>query len=365
MGPDIGALGATLLFLSVTIAQILLSLIVLSYAGYSFLLVLTSTAAGDDEVIWPGDPLVDWIWNGWYLAWLLAIWAVPASLLAGLLGLRPSSLPFLLVVAGVLWLLLPVSLLSSLSAVSRMLVLRPAIIRLLLRHAGATSAFYLATGILVAVCSSLGYFAVVGPGLLLLPAAVVGAIGFLVYARLLGRIGQLITQSEPSKGTRRPEGVEHVQISDPWTIPEERPGRERAPNLSPRGPSKQPRKRKKPQTKGPERVHDPWAPPPETPLPKTTPAASAAAEDPYGPAEGTYDVAADKPVFSPPPSAPPFAELEDADLQAYGVSTPPEGGPPRMPVFVTPEELKREEELAAPRRPVPLLTQASRKVPIG
>ncbi len=213
MGPDVGAAGQLILFFSITVLQALVSLIVFSYAAYSFLVVFVQTAAGNDEVIWPGDPIQDWFLKVWYLLWLLAVWAVPACLLLALFRL-PRPL-YAAGVLGVLWLMFPVTLLSSLSGTSRLNILRAKIVTLLARHAGTMFGFYLVTFLLLVACAGLWYLGIVRWTMVVPVAAGVGAIGFLLYARLLGRIGFLISRrsSEKSKSGQpeRPEEAESAE----------------------------------------------------------------------------------------------------------------------------------------------------------
>ena len=49
----LGSAITALAFMLISVAQVLISLFVLSYAAYSFLVTLTSTAAGNDEVRHP------------------------------------------------------------------------------------------------------------------------------------------------------------------------------------------------------------------------------------------------------------------------------------------------------------------------
>src|SRR5438093_6802533 len=152
---DIGAAGGLILFFSLFVGFILTALVVLAYAAYSFLVTLTCTAAGNDDVIWPGEPIQDWLFRCWYLGWILAIWAVPATFLIGIFS--PPRPLFVLYVAAFLWLTFPIGLLSSLSAESRLAVLRPVIIRQLVRHSGAALAFYASSGLVVLFCGSFTY----------------------------------------------------------------------------------------------------------------------------------------------------------------------------------------------------------------
>src|SRR5947209_7174361 len=178
---EIGGAASAILFGIVTIVQLLLSFLVLSYAGYSFLTVFINTSAGSDEVLWPKDPFQDWMWKSWYLAWLLAIWAIPVWLVMNLLD--PPVWQFALILAGFLWLMFPIGLLSSLSASSRWVVLRPVVVGMFVRNIGSTLAFYLITGMLFAGWGVLLYYAVLGNFYFVPVAAFAGTSVFLIYAR--------------------------------------------------------------------------------------------------------------------------------------------------------------------------------------
>jgi hypothetical protein len=373
---DIGAAGHLILFFSILVGLILVGLLVFSYAAYSFLVTLTNTAAGCDEVIWPGEPIQDWLFKVWYLGWVLAIWAVPASFVVGAFGL-PRGL-IVLWLAVVLWLLFPVGLLSSLSAQTWLVVFRPAIMRLLLKHLGATLFFYVCSGLIVLVCAALAYAAAFGlrptfldqPVILMPLAAVVGAAGWLTYARLLGRIAHIISQTSP--GTRRgrrqerSEGEEQVETFDPWGVPLEEPRAEhqtgRAPRLG-RRPSSRPPQRpnrggpplppERLRTGKPERAYDPWAIPAQEPIVRKTKPSPSLPEDPYGPAEGAYEIAAEETYADPAESPARYTSPHEEKVEGYAVSAPrDEPGSKRPPVV--PEISKLEEELAAPRRPPPV-----------
>ena len=334
--------------------------------AYSFLVALTNTAAGNDEVIWPGEPIQDWLFKVWYLGWLLAVWAVPATLLAGVLGLsRPLSV---LCVAGVLWVIFPVGLLSSLSAPSRFMILRPLIVRMLLRHLGATLHFYAASGLVVLVCGALAYVALFGmrgmplldqPVIAVLLAAVVGGAGCLIYARLLGRLAFIVSQSCPAGSKKHsrepPEGKERVKTFDPWSLPHEEKCADQRPGSDHR-PRKELPKKKKPRARKTNQALDPWAVPADEPMrkkTKPTPSTSSFPEDPYGPAEGTYEVLPEAAAPSAPELSPKYSPLDEEEPEPYAVSAASQETSPKLPQ-VPPEVTKLEEELAAPRRLPPL-----------
>src|SRR5260370_15286099 len=122
MAPDFGAGAEVLIFLVLTVLQILLSLLVLAYTGDSFLNVFVDTAAGNDQVLWSKDPYQDWVFRFLYLIWLIAVWAVPATLVLKFFEL-PRPL-FFVCLACALWLVFPGTLLSSLSASSNLVIFR-------------------------------------------------------------------------------------------------------------------------------------------------------------------------------------------------------------------------------------------------
>jgi hypothetical protein len=105
-----------------------------------------------------------------------------------------------------------------------------------------------------------------------------------------------------------------------------------------------------------ERTIDPWAVPGEEVIPKKTkptPSAASLPEDPYGPAEGTYDLVAEQAsTFVPEPSAK-RGTLGEEKVEPYAASSADRASSKLPPI--RPEISKLEEELAAPRRlpPVP------------
>src|SRR5262245_53170140 len=122
----VGAAGMAILFFMYLVAMTIIGVYVAGYAAHSFLTVVEDTAAGNDEVRWPNDPLVDWAWKLFYLGWLMAVWLVPAMIVARLWAAgSPPETAFgktAGLVAVLFWALFPITLLSSLSASSRWFV---------------------------------------------------------------------------------------------------------------------------------------------------------------------------------------------------------------------------------------------------
>src|SRR5262249_35842736 len=189
---EIASAASPILFFIISIVQALLSFLVLSYAGYSFLTVFVNTSAGTDEVIWPKDPFQDWIWKSWYLVWLSAVWAIPAWLLANVVD--PPLWVFGLIVGGFLWFMFPIGLLSSLSAPSRWIVLRPVILGMFAKNILSAITFYTLSALLLAACGVLSYYAILGPFYFVPFAAFAVVCSLLIYSRVLGRIGWVFGQ---------------------------------------------------------------------------------------------------------------------------------------------------------------------------
>src|SRR5262245_59008714 len=87
------------------------------FAAHYFLTVLESTAAGNEKVVWPEEPLIDWFWKAFYLAFLAGVWLVPIIVAARLMTTNPWVR--FVFVAGAFWLFFPIGLISSQSAESR------------------------------------------------------------------------------------------------------------------------------------------------------------------------------------------------------------------------------------------------------
>jgi hypothetical protein len=225
--------GYAILFLCFTAGQIITAFLVLSYTAHIFLTVTVDTAAGSDEIAFPSEPLVDWLWKGFYLAWLAAFWLVPACLL-WILARSTSRAPLVgwhavALVGGLLWLAFPVSLLSSLSAGSRLVVLRAAIIKGLICSPLTAALYYWMSALLWAAVSGLVYQAEFADRFWLIPvAAMAVAAAILVNARLLGRLAWLLSCRTPrtrkktaAKVVRR--SVRKSKVLDPWDAPQEEP----------------------------------------------------------------------------------------------------------------------------------------------
>lgn len=204
------------------------------YSAHVFLVVVEDTAAGNDEVTWPSDPLYDWAWKGIYLTWLAGVWLIPALLVARMFSpLFPEEVRgawFVGLTALAFWVAFPISLLSSMSAESSFAVLHGGLFARLARRGGSVLAFYLLSGIVVLIGAPLVYGLVLSEWMAAPFVAAVGlGIGWLLYARLLGRLA-LLARLTPLKRrksgkVKRPKGT---KVSDPWAVPDEARDRDAA-----------------------------------------------------------------------------------------------------------------------------------------
>src|SRR6516162_9904358 len=70
-----------MIFVSLLAAAVLVGLLTYIYAAHCFLTTVQQTAAGNDRIRWPNEPLYDKLPRALYLACLIAIWIAPAGLL--------------------------------------------------------------------------------------------------------------------------------------------------------------------------------------------------------------------------------------------------------------------------------------------
>lgn len=237
-----GAAGPAILFVMLFAATIIVGICVLAYSSRCVLVVVQETAAGQDEIIWPSEPLQDWLGHAVQLIELIGIWLAPSALAARLLREvwlpNDGALRVLLLAGPGLWLFFPIGLLSSLSAQSRWVPFRWEIFTRLLRVAPAAMVFYFLTAVLLSIAVVPWSYALFGGRGYLLPvAAAVSAVVLFIYSRLLGRLAWIIqrlssTARAPAKAkpAKRPPPVKpHIKkkrkpmadVQDPWAVPEE------------------------------------------------------------------------------------------------------------------------------------------------
>jgi hypothetical protein len=227
-----GGVGFGLMFLTTLSACLILGVCTLAYAARCLRVVLQGTAAGLDEVPWPEESFLDWLWEAFHLLGLMALCLVPPGIAARSLRhdwlIDDDLLRLAVLAVPTFWSLFPVMVLSALSGENSWAIFRPTIIGGLFRLFWGTLAFYILTAFVLASAVAAWYGVYVEGILLLLPlAAVLSGAAVLIYARLLGRLGQLIAhlparpKRRPQLPQRRPGRLKPLEVRDPWAIPNE------------------------------------------------------------------------------------------------------------------------------------------------
>jgi hypothetical protein len=226
----------------------MLGFLVAAHAAHYFLSIVESSATATarnvpwegrsfkewirDGVNWPDDLFTDYFAKTFYFAYMIAIWAGPAVLFGRLLF--PES-PLSLVVAGTaFWLFFPIGLLSSLSSESRWTPFSSSVLAALARRPGKTLAFYLLSAPILAIVFLTFDLILLNTSKLTMAWAIalspVAVLFFFIYARLMGRLGMVLTFAQPAEPEAKPEPPKKkkkkrsVPAYDPktrWTVPKE------------------------------------------------------------------------------------------------------------------------------------------------
>jgi hypothetical protein len=329
-----GAAGPAIIFVCSMVGAVIVAAYILAFSASALLVVVEGTAGGQDEVHWPTEPWADIAGRAAYLGSLLAIWLIPAGLLWN--ALREVWLPeqpalrLLLIVGPGLWLYFPLGLFSSMRSVSGWAFFRFDILRDMFRVFPATLLVYFVSALFVALVGYAWLVALVTPTLLFI-AAPLTSIAWLLYARLLGRLGYKIAQLKPikvkktkkKKPARRVRPEERAtEVTDPWAVPEEVPVPQHEPEPEPE--PEEPVVQKKPRSLLLDEEPEPYELSDEAPpaRPNVVPL------DGYDPDE-VEDVAPPDPKLSPVDNA--NRAIADRERRLTRRKKPPKK--PRMPMF--------------------------------
>jgi len=165
----------------------------LSYTAACGICILESTAAGLDKIeAWPEPHWKEWMGQLLYLGWIGAIPLVVSFGLAKLAGLAGAPVEWVL--AGALFVLFPVALLSSLEANSIWVPLTLPILKSFVRWWWGWLLFYLLTALVAAGLAAIFVFAEESAQeWLLLAIGPLFAAAVFIYFRLLGRLAWRMT----------------------------------------------------------------------------------------------------------------------------------------------------------------------------
>jgi hypothetical protein len=271
-------------------ATMLVGAAAFSYTAHCFLTVVGETASGNDKIAWPKDSFFDWIWEAVYMFWLTGVWLAPVALVMRTMA---GTSFVVLIAAALIWLLFPLTLLSSLSASSRWILISPRLLsRLFGQRFGSLLQFYLHSAPVLAVGGVAFYLQFFAPGgaMFALVTAPALATALFIYARQIGRLAHLV---EHTDGPATPR------------------------------PTQEPRRRRVRPA-----AYDPWSEAGNQPVqPRDLPPVMTQME---GPITG-YDVNyGDRPVPEPPPQ--PKRRSIDLDDVPYELEGSPHVDPPRGPM---------------------------------
>jgi hypothetical protein len=190
-------------------------------ASHYFLSVLESSGQGNDEVSMPEEPFVDWVGKVVYLGFFVILWGIPSLIMmAATKGMDP--LPRFLLIALPFWLVFPVGILSPLCLQSRWVPFWPGLLHRMTQKAGATfQLYFLSLPVVSLMCYAFWQLTQSETAFpLIFLYAILTAVCFLLYARLLGRYGFVLTftrglETEKVKKKRprpRPRPVEEEAV---------------------------------------------------------------------------------------------------------------------------------------------------------
>jgi hypothetical protein len=159
-----------------------------------------------DGIEWPDGIVADYFAKGAYFAYLVVLWGGPAVLVGRLVA---GDSPWASVLAGALfWLLFPIGLLSSMSSQTRWTPFRVGLIVAFFRRPIQTLSFYLLSAPILAVLVLTFDLILVHTSKTAVVWAIVlsplATLMFFVYARLLGRLGLVLTYAFPEEPVERP-----------------------------------------------------------------------------------------------------------------------------------------------------------------
>jgi hypothetical protein len=164
--------------------------ITFAYVSHCFFGVADSTAAGDDEVKWPEEPIIDRFGKAIWLGWALLLAGGPTYVFGRIL-VGPKIGSWVIGSVGV-GLLFPLFMLSMQIGGSLMHVVHHEAIRRLTKRPDHLLAYYAAVAVAYAVIG-VGCFAIFRYPWTFSPfGAAIVAIGILMAARLYGRLAQLV-----------------------------------------------------------------------------------------------------------------------------------------------------------------------------
>ena len=216
-----GDAGRILIFMFAMVGCGIWSTLYLTFVAHYFLVTFIDSSAGHAEIQFPREGLLDWWWKPIFCLWLLAFWIVTGGVfLSPFLACNPWA--FVVVLALLVWIAYPVSVLSTLFTQNWLFFLHPIVLWRMLRHYKHLAYVHLVTLFSVSACVGL-LFAVFAHSFAwtTITAFVLPAV-LLFYARTWGRFSWLALHFLPRKQKTRTRS-EYAQPLDEEMLEEDVP----------------------------------------------------------------------------------------------------------------------------------------------
>ncbi len=199
-----GGAGPVILFVFFFVGCSIWTVLYLLLAAHYFLTIIIESSAGNDEVQFPTESVIERWWKPVFCLWILSIWVVPAAMINGPL-MAGSPIAFGIGFGVLLALAFPLSLLSALYSQSWFFVIHPLVVWRLVRHFRTFAYVYAVT--LATLAATGGMVAAVFCHTVLwaLPASFAIPTTLLLYARHWGRFAWLALNFDvrPQKKKKR------------------------------------------------------------------------------------------------------------------------------------------------------------------
>jgi hypothetical protein len=137
-----GRLGPAMLLVSTIAGLAIFTPLMLIYAARCYYVVLTMSSTGEERFRWPKDTFLEWVGQAVPILGLLFFWATFGLMCVGPLLLLDLGAIFVAAAFLLLYLAVPVTLCSMLSAPSKLLLFYPPLIGRLLRHGNGLAYVY-------------------------------------------------------------------------------------------------------------------------------------------------------------------------------------------------------------------------------
>jgi hypothetical protein len=196
---------------------IFLSFICSIFPSACFIRIIESTAGGDDRISWHQgvwfDFLKDILFLFWILGWSLAVPVIALTIASSVTEL-PESLWWIILPAATV-VVLPIFLLSTMMGNAPWVLIHYRVLERFVQLPQVPAMMYLNTAFLGFPCVLLAYWMMTGYHFLWAPiAGIIWATYWMTYARVLGRVGWILTEDPRYLARRKKRRKVEVEEKD-------------------------------------------------------------------------------------------------------------------------------------------------------